>query len=560
MKKLTSLNKGIKYIVALFSVFFILSSCEDDFTTVGGDFINNLDIPEPYVVQNLAAYSDNIQSVQTNSLDNYLLGKFSDPVFGDADVSILSQFELERTNPNFGENPVLDSVVLTLPLFSQITGRDEETNKDIYRLDSVFGEGAFKLGIYESNQFLSDIDPGENGDFDEPQIYYSDQLPEIENNIIFSNPLTMELDDNGDLVPSDLSPIIDPLALDRTQVLIDYSTTVETEDDEGDTETEFERIRVSPRIRIKLDPTFFEDKILNEQSSLNLASQSSFKNFLRGFYIKADQVGPGNVMVNFDLFNPDTKITLYYRSQRPSTNPEEEDLVETFNEFDLNFAGNTINFYDDSNGLNLDVQDSMNGEENVFIQGGEGIVTIIDPFNGPDLDNNGVADEIDVLRQNNWLVNEANIILYIDEELANEIEKKPLRIFAYDIDRNRVLIDYNTDEGVSANPLTSKLSHLGPLIRPSEDNDVENSFYKIRITSHINNIINNDSTNTRIGVVVTENVNQARRLEVRESEQEQIENFIESTISTPRGTVFHGNLSSDENLRLKLQIYYTEPN
>lgn len=531
MKRLISLNKQIKYCIAFFGVLLVLSSCEEDFTTVGGDFINNLELPEPYVVQNLAAYSDNIKSVQTNTLNTYLLGEFGDPVFGDTDISILSQFELERTNPDFGVDPVLDSVILTFPLFQ--SGLIEENT---YRLDSVFGTGTFKISIFESNQFLGDLDPGENGDFQNIQNYYSDQFAEFNNNIENTPLYTSE-----EITPSDLT---------EAQILFDQidSITIDT-------------LSVTPRIRLKLPDDYFQENILDQQGSDVLASQSSFKNFLRGFYIKTDKVGDENTMVNLALNNPEANITLYYRSLRPPPSLEiEEDpeLVETFNKFTLNFAGNTINFYDNSNELDLSSQDIENGEENVFIKGGEGIVTIIDPFNGPDTDDNGVSDEIDSLRQNNWLVNEANLILYIDEDLPgeSEIDKQPARIFAYDLDNERVLIDYTLDPGTTQNPFTSRQTHLGPL---EEDND-GNLFYKIRLTSHINNIINNDSTNTRIGVVVTQNVNAARILEVRESELDQIESSIESTISTPRGTVFHGNLSSDEDLRLKLQIYYTQPN
>lgn len=527
MKKLTSLNKGIKYFIVFFSIL-LLSSCEDDFTTVGGDFINSLNLPEPYVVQNLAAYSDDIKSVQTNTLNNYLLGEFEDPVFGSTDISILSQFELQSTNPDFGVNPVLDSVVLTFPLFSTLI------DTDTYRLDSVFGTGTFKISVFKSNQFLSDVEPGENGDFQNRQIYYSDQFQEFEANIVSEPLFTSE-----DITPTDLT---------ETQILFDKidSITIDT-------------LRVSPRIRLKLPNDYFQEKILDNQNSIDLISQSSFKNFLRGFYIKTEKVGTEDVMLNLNLNNPDANITLYYRSQRPPPSlevVEDPDLVETFNKFNLNFAGNIINFYDNNEGLDLSNQDLENGEENLFIKGGQGIVTIIDPFNGPDNDNNGVADEIDELRQNNWLINEANLVLYVDEDIATDELQQPFRIFAYDLDRERVLIDYNLDPGTTQNSFTSKLTHLGPL----QQDDEGNSFYKIRITSHINNIINNDSTNTRIGVVMTQNVNQARILDVRESELDQIETAIESTISTPRGTVFHGNLSSDEDLRLKLQIYYTQPN
>jgi hypothetical protein len=529
MKKLISVNKGLKYFLASFCFLFFLSSCEDDFTTVGGDFINSLNLPEPYVVQNLAAYSDKIQSVQSNTLNNYLLGKFGDPLFGDTDVSILSQFELERTNPDFGVDPVMDSVILTFPLFSALI------DADTYRLDSVFGTGTFKISLFESNQFLNDVDPGENGNFENRQIYYSDQFSEFEANIENAALYTSE-----EITPSELT---------ETQVLFDQidSTTIDT-------------LRVSPRIRLKLPVDYFQNNILDNQNSVNLVSQSSFKNFLRGFYIKTDRVGEEDTMISLDLNNPDANITLHYRSLRPPPSleiVENPELVETFNKFRLNFAGNIINFYDDSNGLDLSNQDVENGEENLFIKGGEGIVTIIDPFNGPDTDGNGTPDEIDELRERNLLINEANLILYVDEELASDIGRSPSRIFAYDLDRERVLIDYTLDAGSTQNPFTSRVTHLGPL---QQDTAKNNLFYKIRITGHINNIINNDSTNTRIGVVVTQNVNEARLLDVRESQIGQIESSIESTISTPRGTVFHGNLSENEELRLKLQIYYTEPN
>lgn len=527
MKILINLRTAFKLFFVIICIT-IVSSCEDEFTSVGGDFINSINLPEPYVVQNLAAYNDNILSVQSNGLGNYLLGYFEDPVFGNSDVSILTQLELENTSPDFGENPVLDSVVLTLPLFSSLV------DVDTYRLDSVFGDGAFRISIYKSNQFLGDLDPGENGDFNTPQNYFSDQFDEFDNNIE-DTPLTT----SDPIIPSDLK---------ETQVLFDQidSTNIDT-------------LRVSPRIRIKLNNQFFQENILNKQNSIDLVSQSSFKNFLRGIYIKTVQPANGGALVNFDLSNPEANITLFYRSLRqpPSLdadNPNE--LVETFNKFNLNFAGNTINFYNNTNTLNLTTQDTINGEESLFIKGGQGIMTIVNPFNGPDADGNGVADEIDELRQKNWLINEANLIFYVDDVLAQELEIKPSRIFVFDLERNRVLIDYNLDSGVTNNSLTSRLTHLGAL----EEDENGNSFYKIRITSHINNIINNDSINSKIGVVVTQNVNQARILEIKESELNQAETFLEGAITTPRGNVFHGNLSPDEEKRLKLQIFYTEPN
>jgi len=554
------MNSSLKLVLLCIGLSVMFSSCEDDFTNVGSEFINSLELPDPYVVQNLSSYSDKVLSVQSNTLNTYLLGSFEDPIYGDNNVSILSQLQLEDTNPDFGTNPELDSVVLTLPLFGQIVDFDEDTNKEIYRLDSIFGSGSFKIGVYESNQFLRNIDPG-SGDFNTNQIYYSDQLSEIQPNIIFSNPLTVSFDNNDNPIPSEFSQVLSPNELDKTVVLIDRTDTIETVDENEEPAIDFERIRLSPRIRIKLSPDFFQEKILNQGNSINLVSQSSFNNYFRSLYLVAEQEGGEQLMTNLNLDNEEANITLYYRTLRPPPSLEIEEnpeLEETFNEYVLNFGGNTINFYDNENTIDLTNQDIVNGEENLFLKGGQGIVAIVDPFNGPDLDGNGVADEIDSLRTENLLVNEANLIMYVDQDFMSDVprQKQPFRIFAYDLDNDRALIDYSLDQSANNNPFTSVLNHLGPL----REDDNGDFFYKIRLTSHINNIINNDSTNTRIGVVVTQNVNQARILDVRESQLGEANSYIESTISTPRGTVLHGNLSDDEEKRLKLQIFYTDPN
>jgi hypothetical protein len=431
MKILTKLNIKTKFVFIILTAFILFSSCEENVTTIGDDFINSLNLPEPYVVQNLVSYSDKILSVQSNALNNYLLGEFSDDVFGISNTSILTQLELQTTNPDFGESPVLDSVVLTLPLFSQVIGFDEETDKETYRLDSIFGDGAFKLQVYESNQFLRDIDPSATSIFDQNQLYYSDQFEEFQGNILFGNPLTTTLNDGVDL-PSAASKLIKPSDLTFTQIITDYTSAEEIEDDEGNVSIEFDTLRLSPRISIRLNRDFFQNKILDAQNANVLVSQNSFKNYFRGLLMRITEPVDGGSMVNLNLSAQDANIRLYYRSLRPPPSLEVEDdpdLVETYNTFDLRFAGNTINFYDNSSNLDLTEQNQEVGEDLLYIKGGEGVVTIVEPFSGPDGNGNGIADEIELLRSNNWLVNEANLILYINDELADQIDFKPLRIF-----------------------------------------------------------------------------------------------------------------------------------
>ena len=69
---------------------------------------------------------------------------------------------------------------------------------------------------------------------------------------------------------------------------------------------------------------------------------------------------------------------------------------------------------------------------------------------GDDDDGNGVADELDVIRQNEWLINEANLIFYVDQDQVTGGEKEPDRLIIYDAENVAVLADYGRDATISA--------------------------------------------------------------------------------------------------------------
>jgi hypothetical protein len=47
-----------------------------------------------------------------------------------------------------------------------------------------------------------------------------------------------------------------------------------------------------------------------------------------------------------------------------------------------------------------------------YLKGGEGSMAILELF-GPDADNNGVADELETIRNSGWLINEANLVFML---------------------------------------------------------------------------------------------------------------------------------------------------
>lgn len=527
-------NKSLIYLL-FFSITFLIWSCDDDFIESGAGFINSIELPPMYEVEHLKAYSDQIESVQTNSLQKYLIGSFNDPIFGKTKASLLTQVRLRQTTHNFGTDPEIDSVVLSLPLFSSALNEDE------FRLDSIFGDGEVVFKVYESKKLLRDIDPGPEGDFQASQAYYSDQLEEF-SGVIEDEPLA-------------ITEPFNPRDLDKLIVLEERRDSVN-----------IDTLNLSPRIRIKLPNSFFQEKILNQIGTANLASNNAFVNSFRGLHIVAEEVNGNGAMIAFDIFvseqnDRNAEIIMYYRSmrQRPNFDPENEDepeMAETWNKFFLDLNGISVNFFDNSEGFTLPPQNIETGEEYFYIKGMQGIGGVIEIFSGPDSDGDGVPDELQELRERNVMVNEANLMLYLNENFATSEENRPQRIIVHDIKNNLVLLDYVTDGTTSSNPVTSRVNHLGPLTK--DDNDRYS--YRIRLTNYINDIINNDSTNLKIGVFVTENVNQSQRRFVRSSSEDVISRMIESSVTTPRGTVIHGSNSSDEDKKLKLRIQFTEIN
>lgn len=519
----------------ILSATLLIWSCDDDFLESGTGFINSIELPPMYEVENIKSYSDQVKSVQINRIQKFLIGDFNDPVYGKTSASILSQVLLSQTNHNFGIDPEIDSVVLNLPFYSSSISENE------FQLDSIFGNGEVVLKVFESKKFLRQIDPGPDGDFQTRQVYFSDQLEEFSGSI--------ETDALAVTEP------FNPRDLNKSIILQERRDSIRVD-----------TITQSPRIRVKLPVDFFEEKIIQQIGTVNLASNNSFTNLFRGLHIVIEGINQDGAMVSFNMFSAqqntrNADITIYYRSLRPKpsleSDPDEEpELGETWNKFSLDFSGIILNLFDNESMLSLPPQDIESGEEYMYIKGGEGIVGIIELFSGPDSDGDGISDELQELRERNLLVNEANLILYVNEDIANTSENRPSRIFVFDLDNKNFLIDYLLDPTASSNPITSRVNHLGPI---SKDDD-GNYFYRIRLTNHINNLINKDSTNVKIGVLVSENVNQSQVLEVRESSENQVTRYIESAVTTPRGTVIHGSNSPNEEKKLKLRIQFTEIN
>ena len=83
--------------------------------------------------------------------------------------------------------------------------------------------------------------------------------------------------------------------------------------------------------------------------------------------------------------------------------------------------------------------------------------------------------------------------------------------------------------------------------------------YKVRITEHLNNLILRDSTNAKLGLAVISDIASVQNYGILDEDTSDNKSLASGIILSPKGTILHGNLSSDIEKRPLIKIYYTEP-
>ncbi|MFC0603241.1 DUF4270 domain-containing protein [Winogradskyella pulchriflava] len=567
----------INKIALQISVFVLIVSsfiaCDKDFATLESDIINQ-DIATNFDILSLSetnpalteviTKTEALDPVQTNGVGFSALGLYDD-IYGRVSSSFVAQLTLSTYAPTFGDEAVIDSVVLSIPYYGSITDIDEDGNYT-FDVDSILPEASsynpIKLSLYESSYFIRDFDP--NAEFNEEQVYYSNKYASssemISDASLMSNELSMlmpspdpvnhvTLDANGNLDINDRGFILTEL------------------DDEGETQV---TSRQFPGIRLKLDPQFWKEKILDKEGDAVLSNANNFLEYFRGIYFKAEPVNDDGSYLLLNTASTNSNITIYYTRLTPSTTDDPDETEQT--SFTLNFGGNRINFLENSFDNESFEDLSEEGSSRVYLKGGEGTIGRILLFNGDNEDDDPEINAFEQFRsefvvtedgkfvKSKRLVNEANLVFYVDDNVLNGEE--PDRIFLYDIENKTPLVDYFLDGINNALPLFSVSNHLGPLQRVNDDPNENGIKYKLKITEHINNLLVRDSTNVELGLAVSLNVNLEESIGQRKVLTSDNSDFTVpvSSVLTPRGTVLHGSNTEDESKKVYLEIYYTEPN
>ena len=515
--------KSLFIALTIFAVF----SCDNDSNEIGADIVGNDNFevgdPETFTIN---ASNQAIGAVETTDLPVNAIGIYSNPVFGTTKAFVVIQAQLAAVHPAIDPllNPQIESVVLTIPYFS----RKMSTNpagESIYELDSIYGpaNSKIKLKVFESNYFMREIDA--SSPTQEAQKYYSNQNSE------FDALKGIQLNDAAATNQND-------------QFFFDAAEHSESTTSATGVVT---IVRTAPGIKLDLNKAFFKTKII-DAPEVKLLNNNIFKEYFRGLYFSVESSGAdGNLaMLNFK----EGKITIKYKEYEsvpvvgePIPNTVDKTII-------LNLNGKSANFYE-STPVTVANADRLN------VKGGEGSMAVIDLFGRTAT--TALSQELENLRAKKWLVNDASITFQIDDIAMGTTAEEPKRIYLYDLDNKRPLIDYYTDINSPSSNVKNSKSVFGGIIKTKNHRGTE---YKFKMTNYIRGLLkNSDSTNVRLGLVVTEAITDISNKKLKNPiTNPVIKEIPRATVMNQLGTILYGSGSGvDEDKRLKFKIYFTKP-
>ena len=590
------------------SLLFFLFSCTKEFNSIGTEILKDDSFETK--VENIDVYASQktINPFNTTNLPIYQIGEIRDNIFGSTTSSFITQIKLSQYNPAFGiatqekensgdlanitvieENELVKTVYLDIPFFNNRNDRDGDgvidfydvddnnVNSDsdgdgvsdsaerangtdplnpdtdgdgipdgqdddtinpnsgatVYDVDSLLGnfDDAFKLKIQEMDYYLREYDPTNN--FETRQRYYND-------NNILENFAGQVLFDGE-------------VQIDKNELIIYREDDPETTDID---ESEEIKERLSPRIRVPLNSEFFQSKIIEKEGSIDLANLDNFNLYFKGIYVNAyDFSDPLLMILDFDS----SEIVINYEYDKYNKNNTDEDLTDDTidresKDYKITLFGNKINLIK-KDLLSSEIITNINSSNNlskIYLKGGEGLMAEIDLFK--DSQGNDLLEDI---KSRPWLINEANLTFYVDRETVdlNGGLIEPFRIYLYDLDSNLPLVDYYIDDTQGPRSSERKTNHGGIL---EVDSDQLGIKYKIRISEHVKNIVRKDSTNKKLGLVLSSNITNIFSTELKGGSG--LESVPQSSVVNPLGTVLHGPEPDQSNYdkRLKLELFYSE--
>ena len=250
------------------TVLTLFSACSsDDFNEIDGALLKNPNYKTSVFTPTISVNQIKQTAVQTNGLGGYLLGQYTQAPFGTKSATIVAQVGLSAAAPTFGsktqalensenkpENEKVTKAYLYIPFFNPNTSNSKATYRQNaeYQLDSIYGDksASFRVEVKETNYFLSDI-----GTDLKAKVYYSNNTEVLTN-----------------LGSSIVSATTSATTISNKTITRFQFDDPKTTTDESKTVYD----NLAPGLRIPLNTTFFQTKILDKEGSNELANVNDF--------------------------------------------------------------------------------------------------------------------------------------------------------------------------------------------------------------------------------------------------------------------------------------------
>jgi len=262
-----------------------------------------------------------------------------------------------------------------------------------------------------------------------------------------------------------------------------------------------------------------------------------------------------------DIQNAELKIRYEYdvnNTQATADDTTDDTIDKAEKEFVLRMAGNQIttlknSAFDAAVAQRITASNNNEPTDKLFIQSSR-LHGKIRLFSAENSETNELLEEI---RNETLLINEANLVFYIDPETSSPEDLLAKRLYLFNHDSGAPLSDYTNDGSVSTFGTNSNKQNFGGILE--RDTDGKPYRYKFNLTNHISNIIRNDSLNIDLGLVVTANIENPTAIKADVEEALETIQYPLSATLNPLGSVLVGSHpdSTLTDKRVKLEIIYS---
>lgn len=249
-------------LLTLLISLFILNGCQntdsigldvDPSTGINGKFTDTITVRSSTVRED---------SILTNTLKQYPLGFFNDPVFGKTAANIALSLTMVNNNTTFGTAPVLDSAVLVL-----------------HYGDEFYGDSTSKFRI-EVRQLAEQLTANKN--------YFNNSGFNVSAAVIGSQLVTIRRKDSVKV----------------NQIITGKPDAIKNK---------------APQIRIPLSSSFINNNFINAAAA-NFSTQDVFRKFIKGLHLRVNESqssGPGGIA--FLNLSDSSRLDIYYKNTSGTT-------------------------------------------------------------------------------------------------------------------------------------------------------------------------------------------------------------------------------------------------